>query len=118
MTTLDFDSFEGLYPAARRAIYECARELPNWQRLTICMLFMSDLPLETKHLEDIERALREIFPPAIRSKLAPQDYQDFAASTIRFYFNSETRAVRNGEISASERLWENLKRGYWRNTKL
>lgn len=90
----------------------------NGQRMAVVLYFMSELPDGRHTLADIERNLRLIFPPSVRSRLIPSQYSDFAASAVRFMFNAETRAVRLGELARPMRLWTSPSRGRWRNTDL
>ncbi len=102
---------------AQRTIFQAMTRATNEERLLVTMLLRSAKPLSMQHLEGIEADLRQMFPPATRSSLTPDRYMDFQASAVRFYFNRETRAVRSGALRDADRLWENPKRGRWRNTR-
>lgn len=89
--------------------------LPNSQRLIIALYIINKYNLES-HLDSIENILKKIFSKSIKTELDVSDYSDFAASCIRFYFNAETRKVKDGLIDEKQRLWQNTAKGHWKNT--
>lgn len=117
MHTIDLCPYGEQPNLAQRTIFQAMTWATNEERLLVTMLLRSAKPLSMQHLEDIEADLRQMFPPATRSGLTPDGYKDFQASAVRFPFNHETRDVRSGDLRAADRLWENPKRGYWRNTR-
>ena len=92
----------------------CVRALNgcnNNERLLVCLFLMSERPLRWHHLSDIEKELRQMFPPS-RHGNEPDTYVDFQATAIRAVVNAAKR------FQPQERQWENPQRGYWRNTPL
>lgn len=118
MKVIHVQSLNGVSQENKSVLFQSMKTCSNGQRLAVTLYMMSDLPAARHHLGDIEKNLKQIFPPALRKDRLPDDYVDFQASTIRFYFNSEKRAVKLGKLKPADRLWINLARGYWRNTHL
>lgn len=118
MNTLDIESLKGVDANYQPIIYDAMKTSSNAQRLCVCLYLMSDLPDYMHSLDNIEKNLAQIFPPSIPHGNTPDTYKDFAATAIRQYFNYETSAVRDYEITAEDRLWQNPQRGHWRNTHL
>jgi hypothetical protein len=81
----------------------------NADRLAVCLYLMSELPSRWHHLEDIEKNLRQVFPPSARGN-TPDTYKYFQATAIRSIVNAETAS------NSPRRLWERVSRGFWRNT--
>src|SRR5262245_23681637 len=93
VVVVKIEQLVGIPLQCRKQLFDGMTSCTNSERLAVCLLFMSDLPLARHHLTDIERELRLIFPPSTRSGLTPETYVDFQASAVRFYFNAEKRDI-------------------------
>jgi antitoxin (DNA-binding transcriptional repressor) of toxin-antitoxin stability system len=100
----------GIPDDATNLIRDALASASQEERLAVCLYYQRDLPLELQTLDRIEQDLRRIFPPDRRTGRTPDDYVDFQASAVRFVFNRETASGR------TPRLFENPRRGHWRNT--
>jgi hypothetical protein len=107
---ISIDALDGIRPAIEHTVTLAMTTCTNGERLAVCLYFMSELPDRWHHLSDIEKNLRRIFPPSSHGH-SPGEYEDFQATAIRAYFNHEQR------LTLSDPLWENVNRGYWRNTE-
>lgn len=115
MRVLEVSSLRSVPERHRQTLFEAMTGHSNQERLTVCLFFLSDYELGV-HLPVIERNLRKMFPPSLRTSLTPERHEDFQAAAVRGLLNAETAAVRSREIAPENRLWEKTMRGHWRNT--
>ncbi len=117
MTKIGVTNLYGVPPEyvclIRRALILC----PDWQRLAVCLYFISDLRDADHSLESIERHVRPLWTQGPYSR-DPRNYADFQATAIRAIVNAETAAVTQGELRDEHRLWQNIRRGFWRQKEV
>ena len=116
MKTIYINQLHGIpasvQPDLKRAMIFC----PDWQRLVVCLYFMSELSDADHHLTAIENWARTIWPQGPFSRDS-HNYTDFQAA-IRAVVNAETNKVRNGALREEHRLWKNTMHGFWRNADI
>lgn len=109
---------DGIKPEFQQDLYDAMKNCSNSERMLVCLYFMSDLPEECHHLNEIEENLRKIFPPSLGDGKEPDNYKDFQASMVRGSFSDESRALKEGRLSPANRFWKKTNRGFWENTEL
>ncbi|GIK38545.1 MAG: hypothetical protein BroJett011_23780 [Chloroflexota bacterium] len=115
---MTIQALDGIRPEFQQQLFEAMKNCSNPERMLVCLYFMSDLPDEQHHLDEIEENLRKIFPPSLGDGKEPDGYKDFQASMVRGPFSDENRALKEGRVSPTSRLWEKTRRGFWKNTQL
>jgi 5-methylcytosine-specific restriction protein B len=115
---ISVNALDGIKPDFQEILFEAMKNCTNGERMLVCLYFMSDLPEEQHHLDEIEQNLRKIFPPSLSEGMEPDNYKNFHASVVRGTFSHETQRVKDRQSSPAKRFWRQSRRGYWYNTEL
>lgn len=100
MKVLKINKLTGITKEAQSLLVPIIPKLTDAKRLTLCLYFMSDLPDTRHHFSDIADNLDLLNCGYFK-------YDKFLP--MRSTFNAETKAVNEGNIQESSRLWENIK---------
>lgn len=109
MKILKINKLTGVTQEAQLLLLPIMPRLTEAKRLTLCLYLMSDLPDTRHHFTDIAENLDLLHCSYFK-------YDNFLP--MRSTFNAETKAVNDGMMSESSRLWKNIgyRSGKWKNT--